>query len=213
VRALDATAGTAAVERDALQRGLAWLGPEHRTCAPLFSALHSVVRAWGGEAALGALAPQPPAGGWGGLAQHGARDYLRLLAACAGYLEATLGSRSLALQCLGAESARAYLAAPGGPLARAVAARDAEALREALPAALDAALGFGRRRAYVLGLRHWRLACSADPLPPDFYLGLLQRLLLEVDVDGEVRAHTRGLGDVHYELSWQPPAFQPLPRA
>ena len=40
------------VERDALQRGLAWLGPEHRTCAPLFGALQAVVRAWGGECAL-----------------------------------------------------------------------------------------------------------------------------------------------------------------
>ena len=210
MRALDSPVQ---VERDALQRGLAWLGPEDRTCAPLFGALLAVVRAWGGETALHRLTPQPPPLGWGSLPQHPARDYLRLLAASADYLEATLGSRSLALQCLGAESARVYFAAASGPLARAVVARDAEALREGLPTALDAALGFGRHRAYVLGLRHWRLVCSADPLPPDFYLGLLQRLLLEVDLDGEVRAHTRGLGDVHYELSWQLPQYPPLPRA
>jgi len=210
VRALDATAGAAVkAERDALQRGLAWLDPEDRTCGPFFVALLSVVRAWGGDAALRLLTPPPPDGGWGTGLRHPARDFLRLVAACADYLEATLGSRSLALQCLGAESARVYLAAAGGPLAQAVAARDAEALLDGLPAALDAALGFGRHRAYSLGLRHRRLACSADPLPPDFYLGLLQRLLLEVDVDGEVRAHTRGLGDVHYEVTWQPPAYRP----
>ena len=210
VRTLDATAGTAAaIERDALQRGLAWLGPEDRTCSPLFAALLGVVRAWGGEAALRTLTPPPPSAGWATGQRHSARDFLRLLSACAQYLETTLGSRPLALQCLGAEVARVYFGAATGPLAAVVAARDPEGLLERLAGALDVALGFGRHRAYALGQRHWRLGCSADPLPPDFYLGLLQRLLLEVDVDGEVRAHTRGLGEVHYEVTWQLPAYRP----
>jgi uncharacterized protein (TIGR02265 family) len=192
-------------DRELLQRGLAWLGPEERTRGALFAALLGVVRAWGGDTAAGALLPRRPSGGWSAAQLYPSQEFLRLMAACTDYLTEMLGSRELALQCLGAEVAHAYLAAPGGPLAGAVAARDPGALLERLPAVLDVALGFGRHRTHALGLRHRRLQCSADPLPADFYLGLLQRLLLEVEVDGEVHAHTRGLGDVGYDCTWQPP--------
>ncbi|MBF5046175.1 DUF2378 family protein [Aggregicoccus sp. 17bor-14] len=194
-----------AAEREALRRSLAWLGPEDRTWGALFCALQGVVRAWGGEGAVRGLAQQPPGGGWAAAQRYPAQDFLRLLAASADYLEEMLGSRELALQCLGAESARVYFGALSGPLAGAVAARDPVALLDRLPATLDRALGFGQHRMHALGLGHRRLSCSADPLPADFYLGLLQRLLLEVDVDGEVRAQPRGLGEVSYECTWTAP--------
>jgi uncharacterized protein (TIGR02265 family) len=210
VRAPDTRAESAQAGPTGLQRSLAWLGPEDRTWGALFGALLGVVRAWGGEAAVRGLAQPPPPNGWAAAQVYPAQDFLRLVSACADYLEEMLGSRSLALQCLGAEAARTYFGAAGGPLAGAVATRDAVALLDRLPSTLDRALGFGRRRMHALGLRHRRLTCSADPLPADFYLGLLQRLLLEVDVDGEVHAHVRGLGEVSYECTWQAP---PAPRA